>query len=93
MDFNTLFIGNIAFDINSFYYGNNEEKLRVINNGGACFYSAVPASLFYKVGIVSRIGEDFNINVFDKYDIDTLGLKIFKNEKSCWLYIPYIIGG
>ena len=52
MDFNTLFIGNIAFDINSFYYGNNEEKLRVINNGGACFYSAVPASLFYKVGIV-----------------------------------------
>ncbi len=86
---NTVIIGNIAFDINSFYYGKETEQLRTTNNGGACFYSAIPASLFYPVGIVGRVGSDFNVEVFKKYDIDILGLKILDGEKSTCFHQIY----
>lgn len=79
---NTVFIGNIAFDVNSFFYGKKTEQLRTNNNGGACFYSAIPSSLFYRVGIVSKIGEDFDAKVFSKYNIDTLGLQVLNGEKT-----------
>ena len=82
MDFNTSFIGNIAFDINSFYYGEKEEQLKTKNIGGACFYSAIPASLFYKVGMVGKVGGDFDISIFSKYNIDTKGIKIYPDEKT-----------
>lgn len=86
---NTVFIGNIAFDIDSFYYGELVEQKKVKKNGGACFYSAMPASLFYRVGIVSKIGSDFDINVLKKYNIDLTGLKILKNEKTTCFYQIY----
>ena len=82
MNLNTIFIGNIAFDINSFYYGEKEEKLRVENKGGACLYSSIPASLFYRVGIVGKVGDDFDISIFSEYNIDTKGLKVYRDEKT-----------
>lgn len=82
MCFNAVFIGNIALDVNSFYYGKKEEQLRTNNIGGACFYSAIPASLFYRVGMVGKVGSDFDINIFSKYNVDTKGIKIFSNEKT-----------
>lgn len=89
MKLNTIFIGNIAYDIDSFYYEEKEEKLTVKNKGGACLYSAIPASLFYRVGIVSKIGDDFDTSVFSEYDIDTKGLKVYKNEKTTCFHQIY----
>ena len=82
MKFNTVYIGNLALDINSFYYGKEKEQLRTKNYGGACFYSAIPASLFYRVGIVGKIGYDFDKKVFEKYNVDTTGIKTYQSEKT-----------
>ena len=89
MKLNTVFIGNIAYDINSFYYGEKEEQLTIKNKGGACLYSAIPASLFYRVGIVGKIGDDFDISIFSEYDIDTKGLKVYENEKTTYFHQIY----
>ena len=89
MKLNTIFIGNIAYDINSFYYGKKEEQLRVKNKGGACLYSAIPASLFYRVGIVGKIGSDFDTSIFSEYNIDTRGLKVYENEKTTYFHQIY----
>ena len=89
LKFNTVIIGNIAFDVNSFYYAKETEQLHTTNNGGACFYAAIPASLFYPVGIVSKVGSDFDIKVFKEYDIDTTGLKVLKGEKSTCFHQIY----
>lgn len=89
MKLNTVFIGNIAYDINSFYYGEKEEKLTVKNKGGACLYSAIPASLFYRVGIVGKVGDDFDISIFSDYNIETKGLKVYENEKTTYFHQIY----
>ena len=47
-----------------------KNKLELKTNGGACFYSAIPASLFYRIGIVGKVGEDFDVSVFSNYNID-----------------------
>lgn len=87
--YNTIIIGNIAYDIDEFYYGEKNPIHRVKKNGGACFYSALPASLFYRVGIVSKVGSDFDISIFDSYNIDTTGLIVLENEKTTRFYQKY----
>ena len=89
LKFNTVIIGNIAFDIDSFYYGKEKEQFRIKKNGGACFYSAIPASLFFRVGIVSKVGSDFNVEIFKEYNIDTTGLKVLNGEKSTYFHQYY----
>jgi len=64
IDFNTVIIGNLAFDVNAFYFENSNAVVNRTNIGGACFYSAIPSSMFSKVGIVSRIGQDFKYGYF-----------------------------
>ena len=79
-------IGDTAKDINVFkgrtQNGNYEEYTKVINNGGACFYSSVGASIFGNCGVVTKIGEDFDINNYRKFGIDVTGVIPVKGKTT-----------
>lgn len=76
---NLVVIGDTAKDINVFKgrktNENSNQDVVMINNGGACFYSAVGASYFGSCGVVTKIGEDFDIRNFSNSGIDIKGLK------------------
>lgn len=78
-----VIIGNIAYDINTFP---NRRDKKVVNLGGACLYSAIPASIFYPVGIVSKVGEDFDMKYLKNFNIDTEGVKKVSNQKTTRFY-------
>ena len=59
---NVVIVGNIAFDVNTFPKRMNGKDEIVINNGGAGYYSLIPASIYTKTGIVARVGNDFNMS-------------------------------
>lgn len=65
-------VGNLSFDYN---YFPDREKEEVMNLGGATLYSGIPASLFVKVGIAAKVGEDYDLNIFDNLNFDTTGIK------------------
>lgn len=71
---NLVIIGNIAYDIIDFSKIRPNSK-PLVDIGGACVFSAVPASLFYRVGMVGKIGNDFDISKFSDYNIDLSGVK------------------
>ena len=71
---NLVIIGNIAYDIIDFSKIKNKSE-QLVDVGGACVFSSIPASLFYRVGIVGKIGNDFDISKFQNYDIDLSGVK------------------
>lgn len=71
---NLVIIGNIAYDIVDFSKLKNNRK-SIVNLGGACVFSSISASLFYKVGTVGKIGNDLDISTFYKYNIDLSGIK------------------
>jgi sugar/nucleoside kinase (ribokinase family) len=87
---NFVVVGNIAYDVNTFPKRKDNQDEVVINNGGACLYSAIPGSLFSKVGIVSRIGNDFDMNVLNKYNVDLIGLKLIIDAKTMKFYHTYL---
>lgn len=71
---NLVIIGNIAYDIIDFSkIKPNREK--IVDVGGACVFSSIPASMFYRVGMVGKIGNDFDISKFHDYNIDLSGIK------------------
>lgn len=72
---NLVIIGNIAYDIIDFSKIDRQRE-NLTNIGGACVFSTIPASLFYKVGMVGKIGKDFDISQFYSYNIDLSGVKI-----------------
>ena len=65
-------VGNLSFDYNFFP---NRKKNKVMNLGGATLYSGIPASLFVKVGIAAKVGEDYDINIFNNLNFDKDGIK------------------
>lgn len=80
----TIFIGDIAFntDITS-------KKIKT-SIGGAAYYSAVgaiAASQYMhqesRVGVVARVGGDFPLGKVQNKGIDSQGLKVISNEKTC----------
>lgn len=71
---NILIAGDSAKDINQFMCQKNKDNI-VINNGGACYYASVGASLFNSCGVVSKIGDDFDINSYRKLGVDCAGIK------------------
>lgn len=78
-----VIIGNIAYDVNTFP---NRGNKKVVNLGGACLYSAIPASIFYPVGIVSKVGEDFDMKYLKNFNIDIEGVKKVSNQKTTRFY-------
>lgn len=79
-------IGDTAKDINIFkgrtQKDSYEEDTKVVNNGGACFYSSVGASIFCNCGVVTKIGEDFDINNYRTFGIDVTGVSTVKGKTT-----------
>lgn len=71
---NLVIIGNIAYDIIDFSKIKPDNS-PLVDIGGACVFSTIPASLFYRVGMVGKIGNDFDISKFFGYNIDLSGIK------------------
>lgn len=68
-----VIIGNIAYDIIDFSKL-KEKRPNIVDIGGACVFSTVPASLFHRVGM-GKIGKDLDISQFYDYNIDLSGVK------------------
>ena len=85
-----VIVGNIAFDINTFPCRDNGKDKIVVNRGGAGYYSLIPASLFTKVGIVARVGNDFNLETLKNNNIDLTGLKIIENSPTTRFHHTYL---
>jgi len=71
---NLIIIGNIAYDIIDFSKVDSNRE-NIVDLGGACIFSSVPASLFHRVGIVGKIGNDFDLSKLYGYNIDLSGIK------------------
>lgn len=69
-----VIVGNIAYDIVDFSKVNSN-KPNIVDIGGACVFSTIPASLFHRVGMVGKIGNDLDISQFYGYNIDLSGVK------------------
>jgi len=77
-----LVVGTVALDTVQTPFGRVRNAL-----GGSATYSAVSASFFSKVKLVSIAGKDFPqqfINFFQSRDIDTKGLQIKKGRTFRW---------
>lgn len=85
-----VIVGNIAYDINTFPNREKGKTKIVINNGGAGYYSLIPASLYTKVGIVARIGNDFDIKNLKNKNIDLSGLKNIKEYPTTKFHHTYL---
>jgi len=82
---NLIIIGDSAYDSNKFFYENGETEIKT-NLGGSCVYASIPASMFYKVGLVSNVGEDFEIDELKRFDIDLRGVHIHEGEATSRFY-------
>lgn len=82
---NLVIIGNTAYDTKEYLLNHN---IRERDIGGACLYSAIPASLFSRVGIVTKIGNDFELEKIQNYDIDFSGVKKV-NSKTTHFYTKF----
>ena len=75
-------VGNISYDYNYFPNRDNKELKEVMNYGGATLYSAIPASLFTKVGIAAKVGEDYDLDMLRKYNFDLSGVKVVPGKTT-----------
>lgn len=82
---NLIIIGDSAYDTNRFICENGSHFYKT-NYGGAGIYSSVPASIFYRVGLVSNAGDDFSVDKLKKFNIDLRGFHTRKDEKTSRFY-------
>lgn len=82
---NLVIIGDVSYDINKFFYNDGTSEIKV-NFGGSSIYASVPASTFFRVGLVSNAGEDMDISKLKEFDIDLRGLHQRKNERTTRFY-------
>ena len=82
---NLIIIGDCAYDTNKFLYENGKTTIKT-NFGGSSIYSSVPASVFYRVALVSNAGEDFDIEKLNSFNIDLRGFHLRKGEKTSRFY-------
>ncbi len=90
---NAVIVGNTAFDINTFLNRDGQKEKTITNKGGACIYSLIPGSLFNKIGVVTRIGNDFDKELFNNENIDTLGLKIIDGPSTRFIHTYLSLDG
>ena len=72
---NLIIVGDIARDVNVFTRASGLHDI-VEGNGGACYYAAAGASRYDKVGVVSKVGADFDMSVLDDFGIDHKGVQV-----------------
>ena len=89
-EINVVIVGNIAYDINTFPKRDNGKNKVVVNRGGSGYYSLIPASLFTKVGIVAKVGNDFNVELLKEYNIDLEGFKVINDSLTTKFYHTYL---
>lgn len=76
-----VIVGNLSID--KTYFHKKDGIAKTDDVGGAALYSSMPASLYTRVGIVSKVGENYNLEIFNKYpNIDLKGLQIIDGERS-----------
>lgn len=74
---NLVTIGHVGFDTA------HTPKGRKRFSGGAAYFTTKGASLFSRrVGVVTRIGRDFNIGLLKKLGIDVSGVKVIRSGRS-----------
>ena len=79
---NFVVVGNISYDYNYFPKRDNEELKEVINYGGATIYSGIPASLFTRVGVAAKVGEDYDLDILKKYNLDLEGVQVVEGKTT-----------
>ena len=82
---NLVIIGDSAYDTNKFYYDDGNTMIKT-NFGGSSIYASIPASVFFRVGLVSNAGEDFELDKLQEFNIDLKGFHIQKGEKTSRFY-------
>lgn len=82
---NLIIIGDVSYDTNKFYYEDGTSEIKT-NYGGSSIYASVPASIFFRVGLVSNAGEDIDLNKLNRFNIDLKGLHQRKNERTTRFY-------
>ena len=82
---NLIIIGDVSYDTNKFYYEDGTSEIRT-NYGGSSVYASVPASIFFRVGLVSNAGEDIDVSKLTNFNIDLKGLHKRKNERTTRFY-------
>ena len=78
---NLIIVGDIARDVNIFTRASGLHDI-VEGNGGACYYAAAGASRYDKVGVVSKVGADFDMSVLDSFGIDHKGVQVVEGPTT-----------
>lgn len=82
--FDLVIIGHLAFEKIKTPLGQKTVL------GGAGHYGIIPASLFSKkVGLVSRVGGDYNLGFLKKLKVDFSGVKKLPNQKTARFSLDY----
>jgi sugar/nucleoside kinase (ribokinase family) len=82
--FDLVIIGHVSYDQNNTFFGT-----KTVPSGGA-YLVGLPASIFSKkIGIVSRIGGDYDLKNLKKLGIDLKGVKIIPRGKTTRFYHKY----
>lgn len=72
-----VIVGDIAYEKDITKHGTRTSK------GGSCYYSSVGASKFSSsVGVISRVGEDFDMTSLASRGIDTRGVQVVKGGNT-----------
>lgn len=83
--FDLVVVGHISFDENII-----RDRKHIINSGAA-YLTSLPAALFSKkIGIVSRVGEDYPLNNLEKLGIDLTGVRVVPSGKTTRFYHKYL---
>ncbi len=80
-------IGNLSYDYNYYPNRDNEDLKEVINHGGAALYSSIPATLITKVGIAAKVGEDYDLDILRKYNLDLTGVQAVEGKTTAFKHV------
>lgn len=81
-----VIIGHVAYDQTT--YANGEQSH--FFPSGAAYFGAVGASLYNKnIGIVSRVGSDYDMQLLTRLEIDLEGVKCVPGGKTTRFYFTY----
>lgn len=84
-DYDLVVVGHISYDENRTKHGT-----KVVPSGTA-YLATLPASLYSKkIGLVTRIGEDYDIGLLERLDINLSGVHMIKGGKTSRFFNNYL---